>query len=604
MTTAPDPRAAAPIARARAPTLAYAVAAALWFALVAPLAWWGLPSSASDDLLFGGDAAWPTERYAAADALRQRSERVGGADTDLNPIGAITAPTELTGSLAQRAEILRRYRLFSRQPDEMITFMALQRMKPGVLDLDPRQYQYGGAYIYLVGAAIGAGSLVGVTTLTSDVGAYLQQPALFARFYLVSRFLSLAFAAGLLIAVARIAERFAGALAGWAALLLIAAAPVFLSGALEAKPHVSSACLLAWATLAALSCRDDAGRRNVIRLGVLAGLALGMVLTGLAAALLWPGLLLRHRRDGRALRRLLAGGALALGVYVATNPYVPYNLLTNRAALTSNLNNSLAMYSLERFGDGAARVAALALESCGAGVCVLGALGLIFVSVRGRGGELATGALPALGMLALCGAIGADKPAEFARFLLWPSAWLCVGAATLIGGSAAGAAGLLRTSGPSADLPAALARGWPRVRATLGLAVCILLMDSRAYIGSFWRDAGGADESRRRAGEFVRDSVPQGAPIGVLQEPAPYAIPPLDFTRRRILLLPPSAPPELAVSELPPWLVLTADDDGSAARGWWRAHYEFVRRFPPPHTQLSPITWADKPVYVYRRAAP
>lgn len=582
----------------RTSLIAYSIAAIVWLALLAPLAWWGLPSKANDDLLFGGEKAWSAERFAAAAALEQRSERVGGADTDLNPLGPITAPTELTSSDAKRAEILRRYRLFSRQPDEMITFMALQRMKPRQLDFDPRQYQYGGAYIYLVGAAAGACSLFDLTTITSDIGLYLQNPEAFARFYLVSRFISLLFAAGLLVAAARLAERLSGRLAGWAALLLLATSPVLLSGALEAKPHVPSACLLAWAMLASLRCVESARWRDVLPLGALAGLSFGFVLTGLAAALLWPGLLWRWRTDRSALTRLLAAGGIALAAYLATNPYVPYNLLMNRAALQSNLGNSTAMYSVARLSEGAARVGVLMVEACGAGVCALGLAGFSFLIFRDRGPLLRVAALPAVGMFALCVLIGAGKPAEFARFLLLPTLWLCIGAGTMIGGPATRFAYALRGTGTATPH---IVRVWRGLRAVVGLTICIVLASGPAYLASFQRDAGEKNESRRLAGEFLAKSAAPADAIAVIQEPAPYSIPPLDFTHRRIVLLPPREPTPLDGRALPPWLVLTADDDDAVANLWWRREYELVRRVPPPDVPLSPITWADKPTYVFHR---
>ena len=162
---------------------------------------WGLPSRQADELLFGGAPPWSADRYHTAAALQVRQERSGGADTDLDPLTQRDRIVDLTATAAARAEILRRYRLFSRQPDEMITFMALQRMRPRQFDFDPRLYQYGGAFIYLVGTAIGASATLGITHLSSDPALYLEQPEEFARFYLAARLVTLAFGALLLVAV-------------------------------------------------------------------------------------------------------------------------------------------------------------------------------------------------------------------------------------------------------------------------------------------------------------------------------------------------------------------------------------------------------------------
>jgi hypothetical protein len=287
-----------------------------------------LPTSADNALLFGEQPPWTAESFRAAELAELRRSRPGGADTDLNPLDTRDRVIDLTATHEARAEILTRYRLFSRQPDEMITFMALQRMSPRELDFDPRLYQYCGGYIYLIGAALGLASLTGLATLTVDVNFYLQNPEQFARFYLVARGVTLLFAAALLIAVVHLARRAGGRTAGWAALALTAASPVFICGALEAKPHLPSVAMQLWAILFAVRYLDSGRRRDALWMGALAGAAFSLVLTGLAAALLWPTVLLTRRNAMRTTTRdLLLAAALAVGLYLVTNPYVPYNLL-------------------------------------------------------------------------------------------------------------------------------------------------------------------------------------------------------------------------------------------------------------------------------------
>lgn len=549
----------------------------LWLVCMAPLRLWGLPSSADDVLLFGGQPPWPPERYGSAAAARERRARAAGADVDLNPIEVRDRVVDLTGDERARGEILTRYRLYSRQPDEMITFMALQRMDPRRLDLDPRLYQYCGGYIYLIGAAVGIGSLVGVTTVTSDIDVYLAQPELFARFYLVGRGVTLVFGAALLVAAVHLARRAAGRTAGWIAFVLVAASPVFITGVLEAKPHLPSVCLLLWATLAALEYLAGGARRDALRMGLLAGGAFSLVLTGLVAAILWPVLLVaRKPLTRRAAVDMLLAALGAIGVYLVTNPYVPYNALFNRAALQSNLANSTAMYRVGELAGGALRVGELLIESVGLAVPIVGLLALAWLARR-YPRQAATSAAMGVVVLLLGAAIGAGKPAEFARFLLLPVVLLCVAAA------------------------AAVARlGFRRPLAALVLAVLVLaVMKTPAYIRSFATEARGEHESRHTAARFIHDYVPVDEPIGVVQVPAPYAVPPIDFAHRTVLLLPPT-PPAGDDSTLPRRLVLTADDATVHQTAWWQARYELQRQFPEPTTVLSRIAWASKPVFVYR----
>jgi hypothetical protein len=616
--TAPHP--------ARRPALA-ALALAVWAAAMLTLIGWGLPGRERDELLFDDQPPWEAQRYSAARAAHQRRERAAGADTDLDPIAAHRRIVDVTTD-AFRLEVLRmryaalaalhvagwwiapaapvsrpallgacyhlehsaiedsargaillRYRLYSRQPDEMITFMALQRMRPRRLDFDPRLYQYGGAYVYLVGAASALSAALGFTKLTGDVGFYLTRPELFAHFYLVARLITLVFAGLLLVSVVRLARRAAGRTAGWIAALLLAACPVFISGALEAKPHVPSACMLIWATLSALDYHARGRWRDARRLGWQAGLASGFVLTGLASLLILPMLYwTSRRRHAAAGRHVLACAGLAIAIYVATNPYPILHAVLDRASLASNIANSTAMYRIERLPAGALRVGALLIEGVGAGVGIAGLLALPALIARHRS-ALGVAAVAGAALLVLFAAIGAGKPAEFARFLVLPAALFCVAGA------------------------AALSTLWLRHKliGAAGVMLVLLLMPTYAYVRSFALDAWSREESRRAAGRYLRDQVPLHEPLGVVQEPAPYAVPPLDFTRRTVRLLPRSSPPRNEYRKLPAWLVLTADDESSHAGAWWRPHYQLVARFPGEGQRLSPITWANKPVFVYRR---
>lgn len=554
----------------------------LWALVCAPLLAWGLPDSDRDALLFGGEPAWPAERYAIQADLEARRARAAGADTDLDPLPAADDLRLLTPDDAARAEILLRYRLFSRQPDEHITFLALQRMDPRRLDLDPRLYQYGGAYIYLVGAAIGASSLLGLTHLTRDAGLYLTNPAAFGRFYIAARGLSLLAGALVLAAVARLAGRAGGRLAAWLAMLCVALSPVFITAITEAKPHLPSAAALLWATLAALDYRRSGHWRDALRLGLLGGLAFGLVLTGLAAALLWPVLLAARPGPVRrtALRHLLAAGAIALGVYAATNPYLIWNVLAGHAGPASNLANSLAMYAGQaaRAGAGAVRVAELLLESTGPGLLTVAVVGAVVLFRRhGRAALLA--AMPGLGFLLLAVLLAAGKPAEFARFLLVPVLLLCVAAAAAL---------------------AALARVRP-LGAIVITIVALGLMHTPAYVRTLVTDARGTHESRRRAGEYLAAHSGPEDTFGVVQDPAPYAVPPLDFAHRDVWRIPSARPPALRVTALPRWLVHTADDETAAAGAWWQAYYRLEARFPGPGVAPARIAWADKPTFIYRR---
>ena len=549
---------------------------------MAPFLRWGLPDQQRDELLFGGQPTWKAERYDAARVLQERQQRQGGADTDLNPLAERDRIIILTADEGARAEILRRYRLFSRQPDEMITFMALQRMQPRRLDFDPKLYQYGGGYIYLIAAAIGISSALQIVDVTSNASIYLERPELFADFYLVARVITLLFGVLLLLAVWKLARRAAGRMAGWLAMLCVACTPVFITGVLEAKPHLPSAGMLLWAVLSGLDYYAHGRRRAALCMGLQAGYAFGLVLTGIVTVTLWPVLLLARGRiiRRRLINHLLFAAGLATIIYLLTNPYIPYNYLFDRQSLASNISNSTAMYTdqVRQAATGAVRVAELLVESCGLGVISAGLIGFVWL-LRRWPWETWLVAVSGLAMLLLCVLLGAGKSAEFARFLILPVSLLCVAAAVL------------------------LTRLACRQRLLALVTGCVVLglMRTPAYIHSFAIDAADKNESRRRAAQYLRENVGPSDSIGLLQQPAPYAVPPLDFVKQEVLWLPPNEPAHFDQAELPPWLVFTADHGAIHARDWWIPYYRRMIRFPSNEAKLSQIAWANKPVFIYRR---
>jgi hypothetical protein len=91
--------------------------------------------------------------------------------------------------------------------------------------------------------------------------------------------------------------------------------------------------------------------------------------------------------------------------------------------------------------------------------------------------------------------------------------------------------------------------------------------------------------------------------LAVVQEPASYSIPPLDFQRVELRLLPPREPRELDPRELPRWLVRSADDSRSGLDAWWRRYYRPLAS-TVPDDKAARIAWANKPVFIYTRIDP
>ena len=259
------------------------VAIVVYLCFALPGIRWGLPSRDIDRFLFRDEPPWSGEKIYRLAKASEKFEAPGsasrGADVDADPIatsrGASSpepgvpnqpsvaidrvAPILLTGTDEDVARILLRYRLYTHQPDEMITLMALAGMRPRSFDFDPRLYQYGGLFIYPVGALLGVCDALGLIDVRGDVTYYLDHPDEFGKFYVVSRAYSAAWGLVGVIVVFAIARRLGGVGAGWLAATLFAMLPVVVCMAHEGKPHLPGAVLMLIAVWLAMRCVGQRG---------------------------------------------------------------------------------------------------------------------------------------------------------------------------------------------------------------------------------------------------------------------------------------------------------------------------------------------------------
>lgn len=547
---------------------------------------WGLPSRRTDRFLFGDRPAWTGERVAALTGERADDADVG-ADVDRNPLADRTRKTVLNDTDVDRAEIVRRYRLFSHQPDEMVTLMALARMNPGQGDLDPKLYQYGGLWIYPVGVMLKLASIVGYLNLTDDLTFYLDKPEEFGRFYVVARLYVCMWGIVGAWAVFALTRRLSGRslLTSCVASFSFVMMPVVVNMAHEAKPHLPGAVLTLLTVLAAVRYVHCAGRRWFYASAVLAGMASGMVLAAWPALAVPPVALLLVRQDwpGR-LRKLLAGGAMAVGVYFATNPYVLVHLVGNRTLLASNLGNTSGMFDAGLTARGLANAARLVMEGTSGLLAVIGCamtLALLAAVVMRRKWALryAGWLLVTPAVLAAIGFVGlaTDQPAEYGRFALFVDIALMVAAVV-------GSWYVLRW------------REWrPEILVVLGLIAAI---PGSGYYAGYAADVM-SPTSRTSAAQLVEAARLSGAQtVGVIAEPAPYAVPPLNLFDWQVVLLPKDYDPSR--DDDPPDVVAWAIDRPRPPATSWAERYEFD--IVDPVGGSNDMSWAGKPFIVLRRA--
>ena len=636
---------------------------------------WGLPSRKIDKYLFGGGEVWSGEKiYRLAKADRKFSPTLG-ADVDVDPItknraslpsprpsplkgegegqpsspqpsplkGEGDKPIPLTATEEDVAKIYLRYRLYTYQPDEMITMMALAGMRPSRLDLDPRLYQYGGLFIYPVGALIKLCGLLGLIDVRSDVVFYLDHPDEFGKFYIVARAYSAAWGLIGVLVVYAITRRIVGFRApsaserstattvgpvpksgplphgrgsdpahrtGLLAALLFTLIPVVVCMSHEGKPHLPGAVLMLLAVYFAMRCAEagDAkreARRSKIeaeRTGsetpnrqsaidnrqsfrwmcVCCGAALGMVLSSWPIFVLIP--LVAFRAAGLRPRARLAhtikGVAIGLAVYLVTNPYVLINAFINREVLRSNFGNSLAMYEIARIGEGFLRVIELTIEGATPPILIVGLVALVLALLHKNKAAIALIVVAALFFLQFV-LIGAGKPAEYGRFGIFSNTGLAIGAGVVL---------------ESVRRYIPLFLGY----VFTGVVILVVAMFGAAYLLNFHLDATGNGSRTHFAGALAdlnsKLEDGGGASIALFREPAPYSCPPLNFARTNVFIA--RTMPQIYWALMNPRTVFVQPTDDNPGSGHAANTTLSYPKWLQALTEATSISWANKPFAV------
>jgi hypothetical protein len=523
---------------------------------------WGLPSHRVDPFLFGDHPVW---RGAEIDKLAPAENENVGADVDANPITNRDRAVLLNDTDAKRAEIVRRYRLFSYQPDEMITFKSLSRIRQ--FKGDPRLYQYGGLWIYPVGVMLKLASIVHLVDLRADRIYYLDHPEAFGRFYVVARVYVVLWGLVGVWAVFWIAKRLTSGdlITASAAAICYTLMPVVVNMAHEAKPHLPGAVLILLAIIAAAKFVETTKWKWALISGALCGAAFGMVLSALLGFVVLPMMvLLAEMKWSKRLGVLVAATALGFGIYAITNPFVVKHLLTDPQMLRSNLGNSSAMYQAPFSGAGFLNALHLIGEGATPVLAVLGLFGLI-VLIRRQSSLAWLLIAPMLMVLVQFILLATGKPAEYARFALVPDIVLVLAAVTGVG----------------------LVVQRLDLRCASVVLICLIAgIWGASYEWHFINES--ADRSTRMiAAERMQLLQQDGAHTLLLAaEPAPYSLPPVDLFRWQMILA-----PKDGMTTRTDVFITTMDYAGERATGPNGTIEYWIR----PRLLPTPISWAAKP---------
>jgi len=483
--------------------------------------WWpGLAVAGPVMALFAGLVIWglawgvPSERRKALE---------GGRPPQLPP-GAVDRAWEHWGSRGRRSPVGEAFprHLFnpvrSFHPDEYQVFKSLSHMRPRRLSFDPGNYIYPTLHTYLVGAAIGTCSAMQVVVLKRDMAFYFEHPAQLGRMYVVGRAVSLLAALAALVLVWRLGESMGKGM-GLGAMGLLAATP----GLMVHVHNLTRDTLAMLAVLALFACCLKLAEAGTAKWYDLAGGAAGLCVgTQYFAAALWllipAAAVLYARREGGDKRRLVAGLGVSLVVMAAmvflTCPYHVLHLdrfLADFGSETTHVQGSL-WDRLIAFGW-ATHVFRMMPPLLSWPLTVVVCVGLVVAAVRRRDGDV----LLLLWFVVWAGIVGLDGR-RYSRYYvpLLP------------------AMALLATRGLW-GIGAVVRPRWLRVAAT---GVCLGVVTGWASVVSVgWARLYAVENSRTLAGEWIREHVAAGAPVGVTKWPWQFEMPPLDPQRYRLVVM-------------------------------------------------------------------
>ena len=222
---------------------------------------------------------------------------------------------------------LLRFKLYSVESDEVNGVMALARIKPGALQFDPHFYEYGGAFLYPLGAVLFAGMKAGLIHAGS-LGALLADPDSVDAIYMTGRLLVLlAFTLSAWI-FARMVRPLTTPLEGLflTGIYCLAPASVMFSQVMKPHWHLLLFVNLSLAALCRLFGQGRWSRRDMLTAGASLGLAVGSAsVAGVYSILFWLALCHAARLRLISWRVLAAVPAVAILVFLAVNPYMLIN---------------------------------------------------------------------------------------------------------------------------------------------------------------------------------------------------------------------------------------------------------------------------------------
>lgn len=502
------------------------VALALFISVWAQGLKWGLPSAERNALYFRDDPAEAElpdapvgeELWLQYPNFLPGVERTGGEPRSaFNPIRSL-------------------------HPDEYVVLKGLLAMTPSKLDFYPGFFAWPPLYFWQVGGGLAVAWGAGYIDLEPEhrnIESAFRNPENFSRAYIVGRMVTFIFALIAIAAAWATAYKLYCSEAAVATALFLAVAPGFTY---HADFMTADIPMLAWIMLCALFS-VMAMRNGKMRWYLLAGACVGIAAAtryqgAFAALAVIAAHLLSERESGRPIRarlfdrRLWLAGAVAIGLFLAFNPYV-----ITRPGFIAELSKELDGSRWPTAGRWEALSASLR-TGLGLPLALISSVGFFFIVIRN---------------------IFVTRYREdiFLCVTFLPvSIWLFWGTPAMVRYWFAAlpfaifAAGLI-----GAEL--VIAKPTHKSRGLLAAGIAVI---SLVTLGAWMNSMAHAmlrrgTDVRLEAGQYIADKIPEGATIGVIEDPWQFRMPPIDMNYYEVIVT--GMNPEALQNDPPYWFIFT-----------------------------------------------
>ncbi|OQA91407.1 MAG: hypothetical protein BWY26_00989 [Elusimicrobia bacterium ADurb.Bin231] len=296
---------------------------------------WGIPSKERVKYVLNGNYA-ADKFYDIMSESRQEIYSVSGrsplgrlntgGQEKISPVSKISG-ADKHGKIFYRGEInilsnfIRPYLLRTNHTDEQMSLNALSVMEPARLDFNPRMFQYGGAYIYGLGAYLGFLHIVKAVKITPDLKYYLKNPDEMGGIFVAGRALNIFFYFASVLAVYFIIKNLYGSNMGFISSFIFAFCPAVYFQTHIMKPYIQSLFFLILSVMFALEINKNRySARNNILCGIFSGLTIG-TMPAYFVFLFFNMILIMDLKSGKKSNILFTVACAAFIMFAITNPY-------------------------------------------------------------------------------------------------------------------------------------------------------------------------------------------------------------------------------------------------------------------------------------------